>query len=115
MSFEQARSFKAGYPDFYPDIEPDPLNLANRIQLYGSGSGSRSSPVQALLQPYKLGQPPYPGTSITPQSEYPGISRQAGLSPPDLVSATAVSRISRRVPVSPDLAATAVSPRPPLP
>ena len=40
--------FKAGYPDLYPDIEPDPLNLANRIQLYGSGSGSRSGRVQAL-------------------------------------------------------------------
>ena len=40
--------FKAGYPDLYPDIEPDPLNLVNRIQLYGSGSGSRSGPVQAL-------------------------------------------------------------------
>ena len=35
-------------PDLYPDIEPDPLNSANRIQLYGSGSGSRSGPVQAL-------------------------------------------------------------------
>ena len=40
--------FKAGYPDLYPDIELDPLNLANRIQLYGSGSGSRSGPVRAL-------------------------------------------------------------------
>ena len=39
----------AGYPDYYPVIEPDPLNLANRIQLYGSGSGSRSGPVRALL------------------------------------------------------------------
>ena len=45
----QVRSgFKARYPDLYPDIEPDPLNLANRIQLYGPGSGSRSGPVQAL-------------------------------------------------------------------
>ena len=40
---------KAGYPDLYPDTEPDPLNLANGIQLYGSSSGSRSGPVRALM------------------------------------------------------------------